>query len=327
MKLRTEIENITSDFQLGLTDSVLTIGSCFADVIGEQLSENKIDCLTNLFGTVFNPVSLIKLLKCSVLEEKPDENSFVENSDGSWNHYDFHSSFRTASKAVLEEKIISISANVLHALKKCQLLIITLGTANVYQLESNGKIVSNCHKQPQQLFEKRLLSTQEIETDFFECYGLLKQINPKIKLLLTVSPVRHTRDGLRLNSISKSILRTVCHDLCNGFSDVLYFPSYEIMVDDLRDYRFYKTDLIHPNEVAEAYIFDKFSETYFSDELQQFTREWGQIRSSLQHRPFNPASPDHQKFLEKLLQKVRRYANRIDVSEEIKLIEAQLVGS
>jgi GSCFA family len=325
MKFRTEIENYSSDFKINEQDKILTIGSCFSEVIGNQLINNKIDCLSNPFGVVFNPVSIFKLLSHSLSKQPVFSHLFLEN-EGSWNHYDFHSKFWDESKEKLEEKLLETYRNVELSLKKTNVIIITFGTAYVYQLKSNKQVVANCHKQPAEMFYQELVSIKEIIIRFRQFYDTLKMMNNNVKIVLTVSPVRHTRDTLKMNSVSKSILRTTCHLLEEEYKNVSYFPSYEIMFDDLRDYRFYKEDMIHPTEVAETYIYEKFSETYFSDSLRDFVQNWQRIQSSLQHRPIKKDSPSHQKFLLKLLDQLKAYEHKLDVSAEIASVKTQLLA-
>ncbi len=325
MKFRTEIEPVNSGFEINLCDKIITVGSCFSEVMGTRLSENKLECLCNPFGTIFNPTSIFKLLRHSLSKQPVYRHLFVENTDATWNHYDFHSRFNANSRLALENELSATYNEVFTALRTCNLLIITLGTAHVYELKSNNQVVANCHKQPQQLFNKRLLTIKEIQRDFQQFYDLLRMVNSKANILLTVSPVRHTRDGLKTNSVSKSILRTACHLLEQEHPNVSYFPSYEIMLDDLRDYRFYKSDLIHPNEMAEQYIFERFAETHFSTELNQFVTAWQQIRHSLQHKPFRPDSAAHQSFLTKLLEKLDTYKEQVNLTREIEAVRSQLV--
>ena len=153
----------------------------------------------------------------------------------------------------------------------------------------------------------------------------MKEINPDLQVILTVSPVRHTKDGVPENQVSKSILRAACHYLTTDYENVEYFPSYEIMMDDLRDYRFYKSDLIHPNEVAEQYIFEKFIETYFDANLMDFTKEWTSIQTSLNHRSFNEKSESHQVFLKKLLGDLITISGKVDVREEVNFVRQKLI--
>jgi hypothetical protein len=308
MEFRTEIEVSPSHFHIGTDSRIMTVGSCFSEVIGSQLADNKIQCLCNPYGTVFNPSSIFKLVSNSLQSQPVYKHLMVENS-GIWQHYDYHSKFYANSREELED------------------LIITLGTAIVHQLKENGLAVANCHKAPAANFKKEILSIKDITLRFRSMYELLKMHNNKIKILLTVSPVRHTRETLQLNSVSKSILRTACYHIEQDYADVHYFPSYEIMMDDLRDYRFYKADMIHPNEQAEKYIFEKFSETYFTEDLSSFLKEWYKVKMSLNHRPIQTDTPAHQKFLADLLEKLDGFSDKFDVSSEKEKVRSQLVAA
>ncbi len=323
MILRTEIELRPASFKIGIGSKIITIGSCFSEVIGSQLSENKIDTLCNPYGTVFNPASIFKLINHSLQNQAVFKHLFLQNDD-IWQHYDFHSKFFAKTKEELENTLNHTHQQVNQFLKKANVLIITLGSAWVHQLKENSQIVSNCHKSPGHLFKKELLTIKEILMRFRTMHESLKLQNPKIKIILTVSPVRHTKETLSLNSLSKSILRTACHELEQEFEDVHYFPSYEIMIDDLRDYRFYADDLIHPNAMAEKYIFDKFGEVYFEGNFLEFLKEWGQIRASLSHRPLHEKSASQRIFLEKLLDKLLNISTKVEVQEEINTVRTRL---
>ncbi len=307
--------------KISIDSRLITLGSCFADVVGNQLKNNKIKIEVNPLGTLFNPLSIFKILSPDY--QFADKRLFVEHQKN-WFHYDFHSQFFAESKDVLRdiinEQLKGISNQLLHT----DFLIITFGTAFIYKLLEYPAYVANCHKMPSKYFEKDLLSVKDICKSFAILYNQLKETNPNLRIILTVSPVRHTKDGIPENQVSKSILRAACHYLTTDYSDVEYFPSYEIMMDDLRDYRFYKADLIHPNEVAEQYIFEKFADTYFADELKSFVAEWTKIKKRLAHRPFNEQSDAHQKFLSNLLSDLTRISSTVDVSDEIELIKERI---
>lgn len=320
MNLRTELQIPESPHKISLHTPVLTIGSCFAEVMGSRLLENKIPALANPFGTIFNPIAMVKLIKQAIGQDAPDENLYIENQ-GLWFHYDFHSSLWASSKQDLKEVLLQKLEEVKDWLKKTDFLIFTFGTAFVYRHIASDQIVANCHKIPAKQFQKELLSINEI----IESFALiLPFLDKKPQIILTVSPVRHTRDTLPLNTVSKSILRVACHQLSESIPNVHYFPAYEILLDDLRDYRFYKSDLIHPNEVAEAYIFEQFSRTYFDLPLQKFIVEWQKIRQALAHRPLQSQSKTHQKFLGNLLQKLVQMPPFLDVETEIEWVKKQM---
>jgi len=326
MDFRTEIEVAPTRLKISTDSKIMTVGSCFSEVIGGQLTDNKIQCLCNPYGTVFNPSSIFKLISHSLQNQPVFKHLFLENN-GIWQHYDFHSKFYGNSKEELERELNTTHKNVNHFLRKANFLVITLGSSIVHQLRENRQVVSNCHKTPATSFKKEMLSVQEIIMRFRLMYDALKMQNSKIKILLTVSPVRHTRETLQLNSVSKSILRTACYHLEQDFEDVHYFPSYEIMMDDLRDYRYYATDMIHPNEQAEQYIFEKFAQTYYTDELTSFLKEWNKIKMSINHRSIQTDTPAHQKFLVELLEKLEVLSKKIDVSNEIEIVRAQIIAA
>ena len=219
----------------------------------------------------------------------------------------------------------AIFQEVNQQLQEARVLIITTGTAFVYEQKSLQLAVANCHKQAQKDFLRRLSSLEEMHTGFEKFYYALKKHNPAIKIILTVSPVRHIKDSLELNSVSKSLLRLLAHQTCERYPELSYFPSYELQLDDLRDYRFYGRDLLHPSEEAEDYIWEKFISTYFSEESRKFLKEWQGIKRALSHRPFNPASEAHQSFIRKTIKKLEDFPYQVDVSEEILQLKSQLL--
>jgi hypothetical protein len=313
---------VTPSTPIHLHDSVATFGSCFADVIGNYLTTNKFNVLNNPFGTVYNPISIHRILQMIGRKEMPDEIDFVE-SQGTFFNYQFHSSFYGSSQEALKEKIYTQIKLAHECLKSCQVVILTYGTAFVYRRKDNQQIVANCHKMPSSLFAKELISAEMIVNSALETIALLKELNPKVRVVTTVSPVRHTKDTLPLNSVSKSILRLCTHELQK--SGVDYFPAYEVMMDDLRDYRFYKSDRIHPTEEAESYIIEKFGEQYFDSTTKNLLVEWNSIRQSMQHKPFQPNSSVHQTFLRKTVERLERIRHSLAVEDEIKAIKSQLL--
>ena len=315
MKLQTNFEIEPSKVKIEINSKIVTIGSCFADVVGGQLVENKINAEVNPFGTLFNPSSIFKLLTQCISNTLPEQNNYIED-EGIWFHYEYHSKLNDSAKKNLQTKIINLQNEVSEKLLSADFLILTLGTSFVYQLIATKSYVANCHKMPGNLFRKDLLHVKHICQDFEHFYGKLKAFNPNINIILTVSPVRHTKDGIPENQLSKSILRTACHYLCLDFADVNYFPSYEIMMDELRDYRFYEEDLIHPNKIAEKYIFERFSQTYFTDKLIDIIQKWQKIKSDLAHRPFHEKSESHQIFLAHLLKKLEDISTIVNVEKE-----------
>lgn len=325
MDFRTEVNIEPASFSMGLNDGIVTIGSCFSDAIGEQLIQNKFNVLANPFGTVYNPLSIHKLLLMTIRKESPRADGYCQR-DGLFLHHDFHSSFVDKSRDLLQSALVDQLNQVGDALRACRVLMITYGTAWVYEQKLVKQVVANCHKIPQQQFEKFLLTQKRMLESFDIFYQSLLEVNPTVKIILTVSPVRHIKDTLELNSVSKATLRLTCHTLTEANPNVVYFPAYELMLDDLRDYRFYKPDLIHPSEQAETYIWEKFCKAYFTADTHDFLKRWSKIQSALQHRPFNPNSASHYKFLKTLLSELNEVNNTVDVSAEIELVQKQLTS-
>lgn len=319
---RTELIPQKAAFLISLGDSVFTIGSCFALTMGNQLLSNKIKTQVNPFGTVYNPHSIHKLIARCV-DNSAVEDSGILNREGLFFHYDFHSQQSANTKEVLVKELSKLVVDHSHNLKQAKFLIITYGTAFVYRRKDNLQIVSNCHKVPASEFTKELLKVEEIIESFEQMHDTLVNNNPAIKIILTVSPVRHTKDGLEQNTVSKSVLRLACHQLAQR-KGIAYFPAYELMMDDLRDYRFYKIDRIHPTEEAEEYIWEKFMETYFNPETKKFFEEWQEIKLAIQHRPFHEQSTAHQTFLKNTLSKLQKLSPKADVSSEILELKSRI---
>ncbi|WP_240676003.1 GSCFA domain-containing protein [Botryobacter ruber] len=321
---RTEVQLPPSQLQLTLQDRVLTIGSCFAEVIGTKLTKNKVPALVNPFGTIFNPLSACLLLEAALGKEYDFEEHLVQHN-GIWYAYDLHSSVSSPDKAELLRLIRDRLQLTGEQLKQARLLIFTVGTAVGYSLAETGELVANCHKLPARQFTRTLLPPEVIVTAFNNLYDRLQQFNPEIQVLLTVSPVRHIKETIEINSVSKSVLRLACHQLKEAHAGVHYFPAYEIMLDDLRDYRFYKRDMVHPTDVAEDYIWQKFLHAYYHPDFYTFTQEWEKIRRALAHKPFHPHTEAHQAFLKNTIQQVQQLEKKyqLNASAEIQQLEDQ----
>lgn len=304
-------------------DPVITAGSCFADCMGERFTGYKFSALTNPFGTVYNPLSLHRQFQMA-MENKLRDPEKITEVHGIYVHYDFHSAFGNPSREGLLLEIQNALNNVHVFLKNTSWLVITWGTAWAYELKEKEDIVANCHKQPGQKFDKKLLNQDIILSDFNHFFNQLKKFNPDIKVILTVSPVRHIKDTLPLNNVSKSLLRLSAHELTQQHNDVLYFPSYEIMLDELRDYRYYKEDMIHPTPQAEDYIWKKFAEACIEDSALTFIEKWKEIQKAMTHKPFNPDSEGHKQFLRKTMDKLLQLKGQIDVDKEIENLKKQL---
>jgi len=316
---RTEYHPRPVKQQIDHRMKLLTIGSCFSENIGLRLQSNKFKALANPFGTVYNPLSIFKLLG----SDEIDQSKFVEVG-GRFYHLDFHSQFTAKDKKTLETVLRLKMKEVAEHIASTKVLFVTLGTAFVYESTDSGEVVANCHKIPQKQFRKRLLSLVEMKDAFNKLTTYLERINPALQYIFTVSPVRHIKDGIAENQLSKALLRVLCHELSCA-NDVSYFPAYEMMMDDLRDYRFYKTDMIHPSEMAEDYIWDKFQQVYFSDQTQKILKEWAKIQTALAHRPFSPEAENHQKFLKGQLNKLSVFSEYFDVEREREILKQQIL--
>ncbi|WP_305982908.1 GSCFA domain-containing protein [Roseivirga thermotolerans] len=320
---RTEIEELKSRLKIGYSSPLLTVGSCFSDSIGQRLEAAKFEVMVNPLGTIFNPLSIFELLELALERTEVLEQATLKR-DGVYLNYKFHSSFSAKTKATLHKRMDDALNKVYEQINKASVLFITLGTAWVYEQKKTRMLVTNCHKTPQKEFEKKLLSSEEIVSAFFSLKELIHQYNPTIEFVLTVSPVRHTRDTLPFNSASKSVLRLAAHYITEMADDVHYFPAYEIMMDDLRDYRFYEKDMIHPNEQAIDYIWQKFASAYIHPKDLELMEQWEKVRQNLNHRPFNPKSAGHQKFLHNTLQQLKSLSHTLSLGEEIAQIKKQI---
>ncbi|MHA8064773.1 GSCFA domain-containing protein [Aquirufa aurantiipilula] len=262
---------------------VLSIGSCFAENMGKRMENLPINILNQPFGTLFHPNAILKALQTDKLS--PIE---LVNQQGIWLHPDYHSSLCAADPSDLMELIQQRQQKVKKSLGQSQYLLITWGTAYYYWDKKLKRPIANCHKQSANSFEKRLSSVEEIIQPYQEFIQKISKKNPDLRIILTVSPVRHTKDGIPENSVSKAVLRLAAETLKNLFHQVHYFPAYEIMLDELRDYRFYASDMIHPNDTAEEYIWQKFTECYFSEEFLGIEKKWNAVFQTLHHQ-FHPA--------------------------------------
>ncbi|MDF2456356.1 MAG: hypothetical protein K0R51_2349 [Cytophagaceae bacterium] len=316
MHFRTELSVNKSLLQLHHKSPFLTIGSCFAEEIGSLLEAGKFDTLNNTFGTTFNPISIAAILRnicqLSDTEAQPLHTGEV------WLDYRFHSSIYGYSEQELNQTIEGKLQQAHEQLRKPNAVcILTLGTAWVYRLLEQNKMVANCHKQNKKLFQKELCTPENLLKTMQEALETLFTKFPQCQVILTLSPVRHTRDGLEENQISKSLLRVLCHQLNTQYNNVHYFPAYEIVLDDLRDYRFYAQDLVHPNELAVAYIWDKFRQTFFDKETNSLLDQWQQARQNLRHKPFYEKTQAYKTFLEQTLRDLEQLNQKLNVSQEI----------
>ncbi|OWR13791.1 GSCFA domain-containing protein [Chryseobacterium sp. VAUSW3] len=304
MKFRTEVQIPVSDTALEIDDRVFSIGSCFASEISDLLKTGQIQTLNNPFGTIFNPFSINQAVKRLYHSEFYAEDDLIKFNEEVIS-LDHHSKFNSRFVHQTLEKINAEIEFGNRFLQETNWVIITYGTSFVYEFLPKKKLVANCHKIPGKYFEKRLLTHLEITDAVYETVTLLKDIcKENVQILFTVSPVRHTKDGMVENNLSKAKLIAAIHEILPQFENCHYLPVYEILMDDLRDYRFYKEDLIHPNRQAIQYIWEKFGNAYFSDETMDFVEENFKIAKALEHKPGDEKSPKHLEFLENIEKRI-----------------------
>ncbi|MFN8415111.1 MAG: GSCFA domain-containing protein [Cytophagaceae bacterium] len=320
---RTEVSPGKAPFSLLQSHSIMTMGSCFADTIGAQLLHYKLDSLSNPFGTTFNPISIHHLIQLS-LERKFSPMPVALNDV----YYDFqlHSDFSSLEQHHLYHITNERLAQVHTFLKQAGVLFLTYGTAWVYRHIDSNTIVNNCHKQPGYLFKKELIKDDTIVESFTHLYNLLKQVNPSLKIVLTVSPVRHLKDTLPLNNVSKAQLLSAVYTITQSLDDCYYFPAYELLLDDLRDYRFYADDRLHPSKEAQQYIWTKFRDWCVDKECISAMEDWDQLHLRMQHAPQHPNSVAHQKFLQQLLSDLKAFPHW-NTEKEQSVIQKQLPTS
>lgn len=287
MQLTTVIDIPKSSFKIKESEKILFLGSCFADSVGEKFMRGGFDALVNPFGTLYNPMSIAELIiRCIVKSDKDYyDNDVFMSDDGVWHSWMHHSKFSSTSRETLVDNINNTSDKVHDFLKTCNVLVITFGTSIIYRKKDNNQLVANCHKQLDSMFIRERLTVDSIVDKWKEVIDKLSKINNNLKIVFTVSPIRHKRDGMHVNNISKGILLQAVDTIINneelsiGESNAMqYFPSYEIMLDELRDYRFYADDMIHPSALAVDYIWQRFQDIYFDKNTQEFVRlknkEW-----------------------------------------------------
>ncbi len=261
-KYFTQVAIEPASCKISHDETAWTVGSCFSDEIGRRMAEGGFNVRPNPLGTLFNPASICRQLR-RVTEGKPYVSEDLYRHDGLWHSHDFHSSFSAPEASVALDAMNSAIASLHAELPSLRYLILTMGSARAFISKDTGCVVANCHKLPPDRFEIKDLSTEEIVTDLTETFNILKSRTPQLRIILTVSPVRHKAYGLHTDKLSKARLLLAADELCSC-GEATYFPAYEIMTDELRDYRFYAPDMVHPSEMAAEHIYNRFAETYFT---------------------------------------------------------------
>ena len=305
MNLITPVKNPKSKIEITNASKILTIGSCFSEHIGAQLLDSHFDCLSNPFSTVFNPISISTLIDRSVRNAhfRPEE---IEQYDDRYFCYDLHSSFDSTQASVTLDKANHTVESVHKFISELDVLIVTFGTSIGYHHLESESLVSNCHKVPNHNFERRFLEDGLMFSSICKSIDSLLTMRPELDIIFTVSPVRHTKEGLIENNLSKSKLVVLCHRLADRYSGVSYFPSFEIMMDELRDYRFYKDDLIHPTSLAVDIIWNRFIDTFFNQASIAKVEDLGKLNRAYNHRPFDLKSGGHISFCKKQILEIKR---------------------
>lgn len=298
-EFRTIVKPLGYRGQINHREGVMMLGSCFSDNIGLRLRHACFDVEINPFGTLYNPASIAcgidAILKC---RQYSLEDLFQEKGDNRWHSFSHHSEFSSVDSQLMLEKINNRVAVAHDMLQRASTLIVTFGTAWVYKTAKTGEIVSNCHKLPASMFERRMLGVDEIVSMWKQTISCIRSQNKSIKVVMTVSPIRHLRDGAHENQLSKSTLLLAISQLEKECDDVVYFPAYEIMNDDLRDYRFYAPDMTHPSDVAVDYIYGIFSQSFFDDETMILSDKCEKLTRRLLHRPMSDDKEAVARFME-----------------------------
>jgi len=304
MNLQTQIPLKKEAYNpISYDSKILLLGSCFSENIGNKLAYFKFQTNQNPFGILFHPKAIESLITNAINEKRyTDKDVFYLNER--WHCFEAHSSLSSPNKEELLNTLNQQIKSTNKQLHESTHLIITLGTAWTYRFIESDTIVANCHKDPQKKFLKEILSVDGITDSLENILSLIKSINKKITITFTVSPVRHLKDGFTQNQQSKSHLLSAIHQVIDARSKIHYFPSYEIVMDELRDYRFYTEDMIHPNKTAIKYIWEKFSDMWISGDSLETMKEVETIQRGSNHKPFNPNSEQHQKFSENITRKI-----------------------
>ncbi len=302
MRLQTKIPYTESGPHIDYNSSVLLLGSCFAENIGKKLEYYKFQHLLNPFGILFQPRAIEKILDRAVGNKAFSEADIIFHNER-WHSFDAHSALSNADKDQLLLNLNNGLLNTQNQLREATHIILTLGTAWAYRYLETDHLVANCHKVPQKRFSKELLSVNSLEESLENSINAIRSINQKALILFTISPVRHLKDGFVENQRSKAHLFTAMHSsLTSG--GIAYFPAYEIMMDELRDYRFYNEDMVHPNQLAINYIWEHFMKCWISPDIVGLMEKVDEVQKGLQHIPFNPDAEQHQKFVAALEQKI-----------------------
>ena len=307
LKLKLTLDAKPASHKINYGERLLLMGSCFTENIGLKLQAHLFETLENSHGILFNPVSVQNALMDIIANKKYTELDLFLLNDV-WNSWHHHSRFSGVTQTEALDKMNGAIQEAHSYLKSAHHLVITLGSAWLYTLNENvpnhmGMVVANNHKAPANWFTKKLLQPQELLSNLQSLVAALQSFNPNLHIVFTISPVRHLREGLVENNRSKAVLLQAVHDLVSMEKNIEYFPAYEYVIDDLRDYRFYSEDLVHPNYAATQYVWEKLVDTYMSAETQSMMKQVAELQLAFNHKPFFSGSTEHQKFLLSYIEK------------------------
>ncbi|MEP6927733.1 MAG: GSCFA domain-containing protein, partial [Ginsengibacter sp.] len=303
MELLLPFQVTPSSLKISYTDKILFIGSCFTEEIGDKMRDLKFNVLQNPNGILYDPVSISSAL-VSYIENKKFTDDDLFLWDELWHSWQHHSLFSGMNKENVLQSINHSQYEAHLFLKNASWLVITAGTSYSYQLKKSGEHVANCHKAAQDFFEKKLLPVEEIISNLSASVLKLQSFNPQLKIIFTISPVRHVRDGVIENNKSKARLIEAIHFIIEKSQNVFYFPAYELIIDVLRDYRFYKSDLVHPTGAATEFVFENFCNAYVDEPGKKLLEEIKMIVAAINHKPFQKESAAHKKFMKAQLEKI-----------------------
>ena len=308
MNFRTQIPISKSNHPIDYHSRVVSLGSCFAESIASKFDYYKFQNSVNPFGIIFNPISIEKIIERVIQNNYFTEKDIFFHND-LWHSFEVHSELSQPNKEVFLNTLNLLIDSTFLEIKEASHIVITYGTSWIYKSIESQTDVANCHKVPQKAFRKELLPIETIEKSIQNTIALIQSINPEVQFIFTISPVRHLKDGFVENQRSKAHLITAIHQVLqvppSGVEEA-YFPSYEIIMDELRDYRFYSVDMLHPNQLAIDYVWERFVQSHITEVVYPLMEEISGIQKSLLHKSFNPHSDSHQKFLKQLQQKINQ---------------------
>jgi hypothetical protein len=309
VKLQTQLPLEIQSPLIDYSSKLVLLGSCFAENMAEKFSYYKFQNEVNPLGVLFHPIAILDLLT-RAHENNPYSEKDIFFSNGCWQSFQSHSRLNSISQIEILDHLNKALKSTQDQLKNASHVILTFGTAWVYEHIQSKTIVANCHKQPQKEFEKSILSIDQLQDTFNSIISILKSFNPKVTVVFSISPVRHLKDGFVENNLSKAHLITALHSVINTTENTHYFPSYELLMDELRDYRFYKQDMVHPNQIAIDYVWEKFQPIWIDADVNPIMQEVNQLQKGFAHKPFNPLAEEHAIFLSSLAKKAKAMESR-----------------